>query len=348
MNSYSKTRLEEYLKTLQAKNEEKQKLDELNQKRRNLTVEHNREKTKLKLQILKQFNDTIKVETEDMKTKILRILESPEFKACIKVYQPQLKVGHTDQNIFEGYRRFNKSPLEIPPDCVEFQAFFMFCSDFNVISANLSKADLRCLLVVIEKLNFQVNSSNVTYLTFEEFIEALFVVSYAQVLLPSHHQLESPVVESLHEQLEQIEDHEEAADGEPTRRISIGNKLPVSESAPALKQTGRKKSVIPEKPKETENDKLQLPKLPDKDISKEAAKIPSSKRPSEQLPDSGQRSHRILKADDEYWVKGINHLKEFLSGLRIPVKRSEAFRLIEEKRRRFSKQEPRYWDGTLS
>ena len=46
-----------------------------------------------KFQVLKESNINLKQETEEIKNKILRILESSEFKKTIKKYQPELKVS---------------------------------------------------------------------------------------------------------------------------------------------------------------------------------------------------------------------------------------------------------------
>lgn len=171
-----------------------------------------------------------------------------------------------------------------------------------------------------------------TYLTFEEFIEALFVVSYAQVMLPSSRQIEAPLVEDLHEKIEHLED--DAGDTvEPTKRVAIGSKRKITASEPSLKPTPRKSSVTPSHLTTERQEK-----------SKESAHTIEEKQ--KKISSPSEMPH-VIKADEEYWRKGVDHLNEFLTKLGLPSKRSDTFRLIEEKRKRFSKQEPRYWDGKI-
>lgn len=77
---------------MQQKNELRKKELEADEKRRNHAVEDNREHTAKKYQIFHEFSSNIKADTEQMRTKIMHIVESSEFRACIKRYQTQLKV----------------------------------------------------------------------------------------------------------------------------------------------------------------------------------------------------------------------------------------------------------------
>ena len=241
------------------------------------------------------------------------------------------------KNVFEGYRRFNSSPLDLPPECLEFQSFFKFCSDFEVIPPDLSKIEIRNILVVIEKLNFQVNSANITYMKLDQFIEALFVASYSQVLMPSKLQLDDPSVGELYTRLQQAD----------TRRIyKAARHSGTNTSQPQLKaRTSRQLDKMPPIGK---GDAL------GSETSRHTDRGKKSRKMSEELEISAKpemsasiisHTSRVVKDDEGYWEKGIRHFEELIENLKIPNRRWDAFKMIEERRKRLIKSQPRYWEG---
>jgi hypothetical protein len=223
--------------------------------RRKQDVESHRAKTLKKVSLLREFNDVLKIESATAKQNILSILDSQEFKDTVNEFRPLLRL------LFECYRGYCKHPLNIPLDSIDFNSFFLFCIDFSVIPRNVKPTDLRTILVVIERLNFKVNEEQgVTYLNFDEFIEAIFVVSYSQVLVPSQHPLDSYTVAEIYAKLEQIEEDED----EKVRKLENGMKS--STSPDALKDVETKstkskqgKAAVKQKD-ENEEDEMQEPK----------------------------------------------------------------------------------------
>lgn len=165
---------------------------------------------------------------------------------------------------------------------LEFPCFFSFCSDFGIIQKNFKPNDLKTILVVIEKMNFRMEGE-VQYLTFHQFVEAIFVVSYSQLLLPTKTTLDGKQVESLYKSLEKIEQEME--------------KDPISDE-------------------------------------------------NHQQSDDVDKSLDKSEEEDEEKVKqeDIKHLEHFLSCIKIPTRKYEVFRVIEDRRKKNMQKDTRYWD----
>lgn len=239
---------------------------------------------------------------------------------------------------------------------------------------------------MIEKLDFQVNSANVTYLKLDQFIEALFVASYSQVLMPSKLQLDDPAVDDLYSRLEKadtrrIVDRRSNHMSQPTiktgrhndRRYKADNddvkdKAVNADMEKASKVENEAKvekvKVKKEKKEGEQNGKvkdLKGGKEPKGGVIEEKGsrdlKADLKEQKEGELEEEGTKrkmtasmiSHgsRVVKQDEGYWEKGIKHLEELLEGLQIPVKRWDTFKLIEDRRKRFTKSQPRYWEGNL-
>lgn len=243
----------------------------------------------------------------------------------------------------------NKHPVQFRlVDGLDFNGFCQFCMDFGVVPTKMKPQDIRNVLVAMERYNLRVGGDEtLNCMDFEEFVEAVFVVAMSSFTLPSSNQFNLPEIRKLYHKIEVIEgsDAEVSKSREklPKQTISPVVQVPkqTSGAAPA-KTPATEKSKPPKLPASVSTPQLVVSSkntLPPTNTSKQNQPVRASRPKVEDVP-----APVLPKSAEE----GVALFRRFLEELRIPKHKRDATKMIEERRKRFVLDKPRYWDGSHS
>lgn len=133
--------------------------------------------TKKKLEKLQKENEHIRSNLSRKKERVWELIESPEFINLLSRNKEKIR------NVFSAYQKLHKHPLATEPHLLNFDCFYLFCLDFNIVPKTAQPRELKNALVVMDKFGIR-GEKEFGVFDIEQFSEAIFVLAFAKVMLP--------------------------------------------------------------------------------------------------------------------------------------------------------------------